>query len=159
MSNLDIRWEHRFANYKRAMAKLNEVMKKLNPDWDKKSVDDDLFNLSDLEIEGMIQRFEYTHELAWNVMKDYLIYQGNNAIGGSRDATREAFKMNLIANAQGWMNMIKSRNQTSHTYNEETAREIFIAIVNEYFSLFADFLKKMDEVDNGEQKDLFFEEL
>ena len=159
MSNQDIRWEQRFANYKRALAKLSEVVEKLNPDWDRKNIDDDRFNLSDLEIEGMIQRFEYTHELAWNVMKDYLAFQGNYVIGGSRDATRDAFKINLILNAQGWMNMIKSRNQTSHTYNEATAREIFIAIVNEYYPLFIDFLIKMEEISNGDQKDLFSEEL
>ena len=69
--------------------------------------------------EGLIQRFEYTHELAWNVMKDYAVYQGNSNVGGSRDASREAFQMNLVTDGQVWMDMISSRNKTSHTYTRQ----------------------------------------
>ena len=145
MPQQDIRWLQRLANYKRAFAKLEEV------------VGND--SLSELEIEGLIQRFEYTHELAWNVMKDYLKFQGNTEIGGSRDATREAFKINLIENAQVWMNMIKSRNQSSHTYDQDTAHEIFMAIVNEYYPLFLDFKDKMEELKNKNGDDIFSEEL
>jgi len=65
-------------------------------------------SINEILKEGLIQRFEYTHQLAWNVMKDYADYQGNNKISGSRDATREAFKMGLIADAEGWMDMIKA---------------------------------------------------
>ena len=68
--------------------------------------------LTDLEEQGLIQRFEFTHELAWNVLKDYFEYQGNTAITGSRDATREAFNKGLIENGEEWMVMIKSRNQS-----------------------------------------------
>jgi nucleotidyltransferase substrate binding protein (TIGR01987 family) len=95
--------------------------------------------------EGLIQRFEYTHELAWNVMKDYAVYQGNSSIGGSRDASREAFQLQLIANAHVWMDMISSRNKTSHTYNEDTAEEIFSKILEEYYPAFMAFKNKMEE--------------
>ncbi len=159
MGKQDIRWEQRFANYNRAIAKLQEIIDALDSDWDEENFNDISFSLSELEIEGAIQRFEYTHELAWNVMKDYLVYQGNTKIGGSRDATREAFKINLITDAQVWMNMIKSRNQTSHTYNEDTAKEIFVAIINDYYPLFKKFQNKMKELSSGKQNDLFSDEL
>ena len=89
--------------------------------------------------EGLIQRFEYTHELAWNVMKDYAEYQGNSLVGGSRDAIREALQLKLMTNGDVWMDMIKSRNKTSHTYNEETANEIYTKILKEYFPAFNEF--------------------
>ncbi len=157
MSGQAIRWEQRFANYKRALAKLKDVVDSLNSGEDKEGVDHT--PLSDLEIEGVIQRFENTHELAWNVMKDYIIYQGDSSVGGSRDATREAFKMNLISDAQGWMNMIKSRNLTSHTYDETTAKEIFSDIIQVYYPLFSSFYSKMLDLKSENQKGLFSEEL
>lgn len=139
----DIRWHQRFNNYKKAVAKLSDVV--VNHPGD----------LSDLEKEGLIQRFEYTHELAWNLMKDYLIYQGITSITGSRDSTREAFKNELISNGEKWMEMIGSRNKTSHMYNQETADEIAAAIITHYSPLFLAFEKKMQTILNGEQKNLF----
>ncbi len=84
--------------------------------------------LDEIIKEGLIQRFEYTYERAWNVMKDYALYQGNSEIGGSRDAIRNAFSLNLISDGDMWMDMIKSRIKTSHTYNDETAQEIYLKI-------------------------------
>jgi nucleotidyltransferase substrate binding protein (TIGR01987 family) len=95
--------------------------------------------LSPLEKQGLIQAFEFTHELAWNVLKDYLENQGIQGVVGSRGATREAFKNGLIADGEVWMDMIKSRNQTSHTSNEETANEITEAILNRYCAQFSQF--------------------
>jgi len=60
----------------------------------------------------LIQSFEFTHELAWNVIKDYSFYQRNPEIRGSRDAVREGFAMGLIAQGEVWMEMIKSKNET-----------------------------------------------
>nr|VFJ60551.1 MAG: nucleotidyltransferase substrate binding protein, HI0074 family [Candidatus Kentron sp. DK] len=76
-SKLDIRWRQRFDNYRRALARLRDAvsLRKKRP-------------LSDLEQQGLIKAFEFTHELAWNVMKDYFEYQGNTSITGSRDAIR-----------------------------------------------------------------------
>jgi len=96
-----------------------------------------------LEEQGLIHCFEFTHELAWNVLKDYFEYQGNTAITGSRDATREAFNKGLIRDGEGWMEMIKSRNQSSHTYNEEVADEIANKIIQQYYALFAEFKNKI----------------
>jgi len=131
MKDKDIRWEQRFQNFEKAMAKLFEGVNK-NP-----------LLISDLEKEGVIQRFEFTHELAWNVMKDFFEYQGATNINGSRDATREAFKIGLIADGETWMDMIKSRNKTSHTYDEETAIEIYNKIVTEYYPVLEEFWNKM----------------
>jgi len=73
--------------------------------------------LSELEHQGLIQGFEFSHELAWNLLKDYLQHQGIEGIIGSRDATRLAFQNDLISDGEGWMAMIKARNQSSHSYN------------------------------------------
>ena len=102
--------------------------------------------LSDLEKQGAIQAFEFTHELAWNVIKDYFEYQGGSQITGSRDATREAFAKGLIKDGDNWMEMIKSRNQTSHTYNKNVAEDIVSKIVKSYCQCFADFYQTMLEL-------------
>ena len=144
----DIRWEQRFSNFNKALLKLEESVNYINHNV---LVEEDLgYIVDELIKEGLIQRFEYTHELAWNVMKDYALFQGNSTIGGSRDATREAYKLQIIGNADLWMDMIQSRNKTSHTYNEEIANEIYGKIIHEYFQLFLDFQKKMEEKISGE---------
>ncbi len=87
-------------------------------------------------------------------MKDYAFFQGNSTVGGSRDATREAFRLHIIDNAEMWMDMIQIHNKTSHTYNEEIANEIFNKIINDYFQLFLDFQKKNGRKKSGEQINL-----
>lgn len=144
MKNNDIRWEQRFSNFKKALSKLKQVIKT-----------ETLETLSELEQEGLIQRFEYTHELAWNVMKDYFEYQGNSTITGSRDAIREAFNKKIITNGEMWMETIKSRNKTTHTYNEETAKSIVNDIINNYYQLFIDFEIHMEKIQNDNKKDIF----
>lgn len=113
MSKADIRWIQRFQNYRQALSRLTEAVKlsRERP-------------LSELEQQGLIQGFEYTHELAWNVLKDYLEAQGFVGIIGSKGATREAFKNGLIADGEAWMDMIKARNLTSHTYRDKIAENI-----------------------------------
>lgn len=148
MENQDIRWHQRLANYKRALIQLNDAVKLCNER-----------ELSDLERQGLIQTFEFTHELAWNLMKDYFEYQGNTGITGSRDATREAFNKELIVAGDSWMNMIKSRNKSSHTYNESTAEEIADNIANSYTQLFNDFEIKMESLRSGTQQNIFDKEI
>ena len=106
--------------------------------------------LSDLEKQGTIQTFEFTHELAWNVIKDYFEYQGNMSITGSRDAVREAFQKGLIVDGDAWMEMIKSRNKTSHTYNKAIAEEIVDKITQLYFPEFVKFQIKMNSFVSGQ---------
>jgi len=135
MSTQDIRWQQRFQNFLKAFSLLEEAVIKYQNE-----------GISDLEEQGLIQRFEFTHELAWNVLKDYFEYQGNADITGSRDATREAFSKGLIDDGDGWMEMIKSRNKSSHTYNEETAKEIAKNVVEWYYGLFLNLKDRMTEL-------------
>lgn len=134
MQHQDIRWQQRFSNFKRALLQLQYAV--------------DLSGqrtLSSLEKQGVIQAFEFTHELAWNVLKDYLQDQGNQNIKGSKDATREAFKVELIADGEQWMEMIQSRNISSHTYDESTADQLVGVIIDDYFPLFVVLRNEMEK--------------
>jgi len=154
----DIRWEQRFSNYVKALDKLKQAIEYIKQNYiDDEPIENEEveFVLDEIIKEGLIQRFEYTHELAWNVMKDYAEYQGNSNVGGSRDASREAFQLNLVTNGQVWMDMISSRNNSSHTYNEATANEIYVKILNEYYPEFLEFKKNMEKKKSGNQQNLF----
>ena len=133
MNNFDVRWQQRFANYKKALAQLRNAV-----ELSKQRA------LSQLEKQGVIQAFEFTHELAWNVLKDYLQDHGNQAIKGSKDAIREAFKVELIADGEQWMAMIQSRNVSSHAYDEQTAEQLVTVIIKDYFPLFESLQTEMD---------------
>lgn len=101
-------------------------------------------DLSELEKQGMIQAFEYTHELAWNTLKDFLEYQqGRCMLYGSKDSTRAAFKKGLIENGEAWMDMINSRHLSSHTYNKDIAQKIVTAIRENYY---VEFVKLIDHL-------------
>lgn len=128
----DIRWIQRFANFQKAFGQLAKFIEKEN--------------LSELEEQGLIKAFEYTFELAWTTLKDFLEYRGQTGIYGSRDSIRKAFQVDLIENGERWMDMLISRNRTSHTYNRETAEEICRAIKNEYFALFRSLEKKLNQL-------------
>jgi nucleotidyltransferase substrate binding protein (TIGR01987 family) len=155
----DIRWEQRFSNFVKALRKLSQAVEYIKDNLineDEPIDGSDIGHVLDEMIkEGLIQRFEYTHELAWNVMKDYATFQGNPNVGGSRDATREAFQLKLVSDGKIWMDMIGSRNKTSHTYNEETADEIYSKILTEYYPAFLEFQKNMENKKSGEQGNFF----
>jgi len=143
MENQDIRWIQRFSNFNKAFSQLEKAVKLSNER-----------ELSDLEEQGLIQSFEYTHELAWKTLKDFIQEKGNTKIYGSKDATREAFQLELIKDGEGWMEMIKSRNETSHTYNDDTAEAIASNIKVKYFRLFKDFKVKMEELESRNQTNI-----
>jgi nucleotidyltransferase substrate binding protein (TIGR01987 family) len=127
----DIRWKQRFANYEKALAQLTEAIEQ----YGDKPID--------IIKEGIIQRFEFTHELAWKVMRDYLEYEGYQNINGSRSATKEAFNKELLQEGQVWMDMIDSRNKTVHTYNNDILESEFTKIEKLYYPLFCSFQKKI----------------
>jgi nucleotidyltransferase substrate binding protein (TIGR01987 family) len=150
---MEIRWEQRFANYVKALEKLSEGVHWVHQQeggLPQGVIHVDSF-LDDIIKEGIIQRFEYTHELAWNVMKDFLLYSGLNNITGSRDAIRSAHLNGLLQNGEVWMDMIRSRNQTSHTYHEETADEVFWNIVRDYHPEFVAFKDEMGKRKGSDQ--------
>ena len=134
MTPTDVRWQQRFSNFRRALAQLAEAV-----DLSK------VRELSRLERQGVIQAFEFTHELAWNVLKDYLQDQGNPDIKGSKDATRAAFKVQLITDGEAWMAMIQSRNISSHTYDERTADLLVNAIIGSYYAQFVALQTEMQK--------------
>ena len=133
---MDIRWIQRFANYRNALARLTMAVKVIS------GRDCTEEGLDDLLKEGLIQRFEYTHELAWKVRKDFAEYQGYTEIRGSRDAFRIALQMGLIEDS-AWMDSIADRNLTSHNYDEDVAEEVYQSVVEKYHPLFLDFEKNM----------------
>jgi nucleotidyltransferase substrate binding protein (TIGR01987 family) len=135
----DIRWQQRFANYRKALMRLTEAveLRQQRP-------------LSELERQGLIQAFEFTHELAWNTFKDIAEFQGATGLLGSRDATRYAFKVDLIGDGENWMQMIESRNLSTHTYNESVAQEVESRIVDIYFELFRQVAARLQERINAD---------
>jgi nucleotidyltransferase substrate binding protein (TIGR01987 family) len=135
MKQQDIRWIQRFQNYQKALRQLNRAIQLA-----------ETRALTELEEQGLIQAFEYTHELAWKTLKDFLEDKGNSEIYGSKDATREAFSYGLISKADVWMSMIKSRNNTSHTYNEDVAGEISEEIKRNFIALFNELEEKLEQL-------------
>jgi len=121
------RFLQRFENYEKALDELKEevYISSEKP-------------LSNLEKKGVIQSFEIVQELAWKVIKDFYTYVGETSIQGSRDAFLLAVNRGLISNECGkkLMQSIKSRNLTSHTYDEKIAEEIFFSIINDYYDAF-----------------------
>ena len=119
MKEPDIRWVQRFQNFKRAFQQLSKAAALARQR-----------DLSELEQQGFIQAFEFTHELAWNTLKDFLEARGTANLSGSRDAMRQAFATGLIENGGVWMDMIQSRNISTHTYDLKTAGAIASAIAS-----------------------------
>ena len=115
----DIRWKQRFNNYQRAFQTLKEAVELAESRA-----------LTPLEKQGLIQSFEFTHELAWNVFKDFLEEKGIQGVVGSKDATREAFKNGLIADGADWMKMIQAGNLALQSYDTDVAGELVYEIRN-----------------------------
>ncbi|MDP5134996.1 nucleotidyltransferase substrate binding protein [Rheinheimera baltica] len=128
----DIRWKQRLQNWNRALAQLTKFMQR--------------DALNELEEQGLIQSFEYNHELAWNTQKDFLQDQGFTELFGSKNVAKKAFETGLIKNGELWLDMIKSRNLTSHTYNEAVTRQIVDAIVHQYFAELCELNTKMNQL-------------
>jgi nucleotidyltransferase substrate binding protein (TIGR01987 family) len=130
----NIRWIQRLNNYEKALNELKEevvIFSQKEP--------------SRLEKKGVIQSFEIIHELAWKVIKDFFAIQGETGIYGSRDAFQLAFKNGLIKNGSVFMESIKSRNLTSHTYDEKVSDEIVFDIINKYYDAFEELRESMLE--------------
>ncbi len=140
MNNTDIRWIQRFENFTTALVQLTKAV-----ELSQKR------KLSDLEEQGLIQAFEFTHELAWKTLKDFLNHKGNKEIYGSKDAVRKSFQYGLIEEGDIWMDMINSRNKTSHTYDQKTAEEIVNAILQDYHKEFIKIQQKFSELKIKEQ--------
>lgn len=144
MDQKDIRWEQRFSNYRKALGKLEETVtgRKLE-------------ELSELEKEGLIQRFEYTYELAWKTLQDLLRHKGYSDISGPNPVLQQALSDGYIVQEKAWRLLKKSREATSHTYNEDTAETIAESIYETYFSLLKDLELRLEEERTGKQGGIF----
>ncbi|SIO95756.1 nucleotidyltransferase substrate binding protein [Vibrio spartinae] len=132
MMKHDIRWIQRLQNWNRALAQLSRFMQR--------------DELNELEEQGLIQSFEYNHELAWKTQKDYLEDQGYDELYGSKNVARKAFEVGLIVDGEVWLEMIKSRNLSSHTYNQDVTAEIIDAITDLYYEQFCLLNDKLNQL-------------
>lgn len=146
MESKDLRWEQRFVNYKRALSRLNEAVSQ--------AIDAEL---SELEREGLIQRFEYTYELAWKTLQDLLREKGYVDLKGPKDVLNQAFLVGYIEGDTTWRAMKKSRELTSHTYDQDTAGEIATAIVERYWRVLNNLEARLEEEHYGRQTTIFDE--
>lgn len=127
--NEDIRWIQRFSNYKKAVSQLSEFIEKES--------------LNKFEVQGLIQCFEYTFELAWKTMKDYLENEGFE-VKSPRGTIQTAFQIQLIENGHIWLDALNKRNLMAHTYNEEFVKEAQELIINNYYPELKILLEKLE---------------
>lgn len=128
MENKDIRWQQRFINFNKVFSQLERFR--------------EVENLNELEKQGLIKAFEYTFELSWKTLQDLLKDKGYIDIVGPRPVIEQSFQDGYIVDGNGWMRMHKSRNLTSHTYDEQTAEEIITSIRKEYYYLLKDLRQR-----------------
>ncbi len=121
----DIRWKQRFQNYSKAFSLLRVVIEE----------NEDILNLSDLEKEGLIKRFEFTLELAWKVLKDKMQDDGIVIEKISpKYVIKLAYNSKYLDDAEVWLSMINDRNLMSHTYNFANFNEVIKSLQETYFA-------------------------
>lgn len=130
----EVRWRQRFQNYQKALGQLVSALSQYDE------------HAEALIKEGILQRFEFTHELAWKVLKDYLEYEGHQGITGSRSASRLAFSLGLLSDGQVWMDMIESRNRTVHTYDERVLEQEFAKVQQAYAAALSELAVRMQAI-------------
>ncbi len=119
------RWRYRLASFSRAYSLLREAL------------EHDVDALNPLEMEGLIQRFEYTFELGWKLLKDRLEYDGLALpVTTPRSVVRAAYEARLIEDGEVWMDMLTDRNRTSHRYDEELIEDVVRNVQSRYLTAF-----------------------
>jgi nucleotidyltransferase substrate binding protein (TIGR01987 family) len=142
MEQAEIRWQQRFSNYRKALARLTEVTHAPS-------------ELSELEKDGMIHRFEYVYDLGWKTLQDLLQYNGYTEVKGPNPTLTQALADGYITDEVGWRKMKKSRELTSHTYDDDSAEIIATDIVRIFCPLLVTLEQKLTEEQNGKQSNLF----
>ncbi|MFW2488534.1 nucleotidyltransferase substrate binding protein [Clostridium chromiireducens] len=127
--NEDILWKQRFSNYKKAAMQLEEFIEK--------------DELNKFEIQGLIQCFEYTFELAWKTMKDYLENEGFE-VKSPRQTIQTAFQTQLVTDGHTWIDALEKRNLMAHTYDEDVAKEAEQLIKQKYYGIIKELLNKLE---------------
>jgi nucleotidyltransferase substrate binding protein (TIGR01987 family) len=131
IKQMDIRWQQRFNNFNKALNQLERFLKQIE--------------LNEMEAQGLIKAFEYTFELSWKTLQDILKEKGYIDIVGPRPVIEQSFQDGYITDGKGWLLMLKSRNLTSHSYDELTAEEIINDIKNKFFLLFKQLQSKLEK--------------
>lgn len=122
--NNELRWKQRFQNFEKAYNTFYRTLTCFENE-----PDDDIVQMA------LVQTFEFTYELAWNTMKDYLENEGFDNVNNSKQTIRTAFQAELISDAEEWMEAIQKRNLVSHTYNQIILKETVKYIQHEFFPL------------------------
>ena len=133
MEGMQPRWKDLLKHYEQALGRLSKIV-----DLKRER------QLNEFEEDSVIKRFEFTYEMAWKLMMSYEKSNGVLQLMGSKDVVRNAISMSLIENGEAWMDMIDARNRTSHLYDEGMAKDVIDAIVNDYYPLLQDLLRKME---------------
>ena len=124
--NKELRWQQRFQNFERAFLLLDKSI--------------DISDPSDTERAGIIQFFEMSFELSWNLMKDYLESEGF-VVDTPRESLKQAFQSNVITDGHVWMEALDDRNLTAHTYDEATAEKVIGNIKEKYHPALSELYK------------------
>ncbi len=126
------RFKERFEEYKKALKRLEEALQE---------------EKTEIVIDGVLHRFEFTFELAWKTMKDCLEYLGvSQKTGSPRENIQMAFKQGLIDDGETWIDIMLDRNSLAHLYDEDTSREIYDRIKEKYVTEFEKLEKKLSEI-------------
>ena len=115
---MDVRWKQRFNNFENAFL------------FFEKAVDQPNYTL--LEMGGLVQSFEFTFELAWKTIKDYLESEGMD-IKSPKEAIKAGFSTEIIEDGHIWIEMLEKRNELSHTYNQHIANQAVEFIKYKYY--------------------------
>ena len=126
--------KNKILNFKNATDRLKEAAEEFKQE-----------NASDVIRDGLIQRFEFTYELAWKTIKEYLEDIGIMDRNSPKAVIKEAYVQKIIINENNWLLMINDRNMTSHVYKEEMAEEIASRIVDCYIMEFDLLLEKLNQ--------------
>ncbi|MFA7577810.1 MAG: HI0074 family nucleotidyltransferase substrate-binding subunit [Candidatus Muiribacteriota bacterium] len=121
---VDIRWKQRYDNFNKSFLLLKQSLDISNPDITQRA--------------GIIQFFEVTFELGWKTLKDFLLENGFNNINSPRDTIKTAFNAEYIKEGHIWLEALKDRNLSTHTYEEEFASQIEKNIRENYFNIIKD---------------------
>ena len=128
------KFDTKLENFHRALLRLQEGLAGYDEAQDKQ-----------LARDGIIQRFEFTCELAWKTVREWLLDQGHVELNSPKSVMRQAFADGLVSDNDSWISLLNDRNRTSHIYDENTAEQIFQRIRQQYASLFEELFSKMSQ--------------
>ena len=134
MERKDIRWIQRFGNFKKGLEKLRDAI-----------AEHSKRKMSDLEKEGLVQRFEYSFELAWKTLQDLLYHKGYKDIKGPNPVLKQALPDGYIKGEEKWRDLNNARNLTAHTYDEKKVNAIVKKISEEYYELVFQLKSHLEE--------------